>query len=261
MSDITHIISFSGGLSSFMASVRVVRDVGYENVLLVFTDTKTEDEDLYRFLAEAKEYLSPAEYVHLADGRDIWQVFQDEKYMGNNRRDPCSKILKRLLFHKWVRKNFKPGECILYYGLSWDESHRLKRLREYCDPYQVVAPLTEKPYMVQEDMMAFVKDINIKPPRLYSMGFPHNNCGGFCVKTGQAQFKLLYEKMPERYLYHEQKQEELFELLGKKHPFIRMTIDGKLKYLSLKEFRKILESDKNNQIDLFDFGGCGCFVD
>ena len=42
-------------------------------------------------------------------------------------------------------------------------------------------------------------------------------------------------------------------------PFLRMTIDKKMNYLSLKEFRKHIESEK--QIDIFDIGGCGCFLD
>jgi hypothetical protein len=37
-----------------------------------------------------------------------------------------------------------------------------------------------------------------------------------------------------------------------------MTIHKKTKYLTLREFREYVEGD--GQIDLFETGGCGCFV-
>ncbi len=35
----------------------------------------------------------------------------------------------------------------------------------------------------------FAKNFGIEPPRLYKMGFKHNNCGGACVKAGISQWK------------------------------------------------------------------------
>ncbi len=61
----------------------------------------------------------------------------------------------------------------------------------------------------------------IAPPRLYAMGFPHNNCGGFCVKAGQAHFALLLRTMPERYAYHEAKENELRAELGWRQTILR----------------------------------------
>lgn len=244
-----------------MAAVRVSQQYGQEDMLLVFTDTTNEDEDLYRFLKESAAFLSPAKLIWLKDGRNIWQVFEDVKYQGNSRVDPCSRVLKRELFRKWLEENYSPEGCILYYGIGWDEIHRLRKIDEALHPYKVEAPMTRKPYLCQRDIIAYVKDVGIAPPRLYALGFPHNNCGGFCVKTGQAQMKLLYETMPERYKEHEEAQEALFKSSGKKNPFIRMRVDGELKYLSLREFREILEDERRSQVDLFDYGGCGCFIE
>jgi hypothetical protein len=89
------------------------------------------------------------------------------------------------------------------------------------------------------------------------MGFQHNNCGGFCVKTGQAQFRLLLREFPARYRYHEEQQEKLFSKIGA-HGTIRMQRDNKLQYLSMREFREHVEGQ--GAVDEFDFGGCGCFV-
>jgi len=64
-----HIVSFSGGLGSWMAAKRVADKFGTDDLYLVFTDVLIEDEDLYRFLHEAAENVG-GELVVLADGRD-----------------------------------------------------------------------------------------------------------------------------------------------------------------------------------------------
>ena len=39
----------------------------------------------------------------------------------------------------------------------------------------------------------------IEIPRLYKMGFPHNNCGGRCIAQGKREWKRLGHYFPERY--------------------------------------------------------------
>jgi 3'-phosphoadenosine 5'-phosphosulfate sulfotransferase (PAPS reductase)/FAD synthetase len=50
---VRHVVMFSGGLLSWAAAKRVVAGNGTGDVVLLFTDTRAEDGDLYRFLAEA----------------------------------------------------------------------------------------------------------------------------------------------------------------------------------------------------------------
>ena len=78
-----HIVFFSSGIASWVASKRVVERYGPEAVTLVFADTLIEDEDNYRFLHEAAAMLGR----HLKDGRDPWQVFRDDRFLGNSRLD------------------------------------------------------------------------------------------------------------------------------------------------------------------------------
>lgn len=47
----------------------------------------------------------------------------------------------------------------------------------------------------------------IRKPRLYGMGFVHNNCGGMCVRAGQGQFAMPLDKRPALYMKHEAKNE------------------------------------------------------
>jgi 3'-phosphoadenosine 5'-phosphosulfate sulfotransferase (PAPS reductase)/FAD synthetase len=252
-----HIVLFSGGIASWAASKRVVAEHGAKNTILLFTDTKTEDPDLYRFIGDAQKNIG-AELVTLADGRDVWQVFKDVGYMGNSRHDPCSRILKRELADKWIKERYSPDECIMYIGITWDEMHRYDRLRVRKIPYIYKAPMCDPPYLTKEQIFQWAEDEGLKRPALYDLGFMHNNCGAFCIRAGQAHFQMLYNTMPDRYREYELAEESVYNELGKEHPFLRVTVDGELQYVTLREFREsYIEGDR--QCDLFDFGGCGCF--
>jgi 3'-phosphoadenosine 5'-phosphosulfate sulfotransferase (PAPS reductase)/FAD synthetase len=249
-----HVISYSGGLGSFATAYHVVDN--YSDVELIFTDTKTEDEDLYRFIDETVKVLG-CKYTVLADGRDIWQVMEDVRFQANSRVDPCSRVLKRELFRKHIESNYDTKDTIIYFGIDKKESHRMDAIRRNWEPWKTDAPLIQLGWD-REYILDILDTFKINPPRLYEMGFPHNNCGGFCVKTGQKQMKLLLDKMPERYAWHEARQEALFEKLGKRHGFIRKTVNGEMKYLGLKEFREMLE--RGESAEMWSEQGCGCFV-
>ena len=255
--------------------MRVAEKYGTENLIQLFTDTKKlndhhphrgEDEDAYRFLREGSALIGGT-LEWISAGKDIWRVFEDVRYMGNSRVDPCSRILKREMARQWIEKNFKPDEVTLYMGIDWTEAHRAAKIKKFWEPYKVEFPMMDEPYMTKEEMCQWVESLGVKRPRLYEMGFAHNNCGGFCVKAGLGHFYLLLKTMPERYAYHEQKQEELFAVLGKRVPFLRQTKNKQTRYLSLKEFREQIEQLENTgkdiscEVDLQDLGGCGCFSD
>lgn len=250
-----HIVAFSGGLSSFEVARLLVKEHGKQATVCVFTDTLTEDEDLYRFVDETIAYLG-CQLAWCTDGRDIWDVFEDVRFMGNNRVDPCSHHLKREMFRKYLAENWpNHADVTLYYGIQDHEKHRIAAIRERWAPYPVEAPLIELG-TTKEQMAATLDEIGIALPRLYELGFEHNNCGGFCVKTGQRQMAHLLKTMPERYRWHERRQERLFTII-KPHGFIRRTVAGETQYLSLKQFREMLERGEKPQ--LFQDGSCGCF--
>lgn len=256
---IKHLVMFSGGIGSWAAAKRVASQFGTDDMILLFADTKMEDEDLYRFIDEAADNIG-APLIKLADGRDVWQVFFDRKYLGNTRIDPCSSILKRQILDNWRNENCDSNQTIVYVGLDWTEKHRLVRLQKYVNPWKYEAPMCDKPYISKEKMVQNLIDEGIKPPRLYDMGFPHNNCGGFCIKAGQAHFLHLLDKMPERFKYHEDKEQELREYLKKDVSILRDRTGGTTKPLTLKELRERKEA-KDCNLDTTEWGGCGCYGD
>ena len=139
----------------------------------------------------------------IADGRTPWEVFCDERFIGNSKVDPCSKILKRQLMDRWRNENHEPKSTALVFGLDWTERGRITRHRSRVAPWHSIYPLDEQPYLTKEDIRRDLESQGIRQPRLYDLGFPHNNCGGFCVKAGVAQFWHLSRVLPDRYRYHE----------------------------------------------------------
>lgn len=237
---------------------------GTDDMILLFTDTKFEDEDTYRFLRDAADNIgAPLEII--ADGRDIWQVFYDKKFLANSRVDVCSRILKRELADKWIESKFFPDEVTCYIGIDWTEEHRITRLAERKLPYVYKAPLCEEPYLTKAELHMWAEREGLKKQRLYEIGMAHANCGGGCVKAGQGHWRQLFRQWPERYKLWEDKEQDLYEKVPNAKPFLRIQRNKKKIYLSLKQFREeYLEpelADSMCRVDVHDVGGCGCFSD
>jgi uncharacterized protein (DUF736 family) len=256
MPTIDDVVFFSGGVSSWAAAKRVAEKYGTDHLKLLFTDTLIEDEDLYRFLREAAEDVG-GELVWIKEGRTPWEVFRDVRMLGNSRVDPCSRILKREIAKKWVHDNYPDPETVrLWLGMNWDEEHRLTRAAHYWEPYKVGSLLMESPWLIQQQLLTQLTEAGIEMPRLYTLGFPHNNCGGGCIKAGHAHFRHLLNNLPEVYAEWEKKEQEMRDYLQRDVAILRDRSGGKSTPLTLKQLRHRQEKD----CDLFDWGGCGCFA-
>lgn len=255
------VVNFSGGIASWMAARRVAEAHGTTDLVLLFADTRSEDEDLYRFVREAAADVG-GELVWLDQGRDIWEVFRAERFLGNTRVDPCSRILKREPCDRWVEAHCDPSATIRYLGYDWTELHRLERTRRAQPAWRWEAPLCEKPYLTKEDMIRAAETRGLAPPRLYALGFRHNNCGGACVKGGLAQWTHLLHVFPERYAQAEVEEELLRAMLGKNVAILRDRSGGGLKPLTLRALReRVTARPEQATFWADDWGGCGCFAD
>jgi len=251
-----HIVMFSGGINSWAAARRVADRYGTDHLTLLFADTKIEDEDLYRFLEEAAVDVG-GELVKIADGRTIWEVFHDERFLGNHRVDPCSKILKRELIDRWLADNCDPTDTLVAMGFDWSEGHRMDRMRKRDTVWNRWAPLLERPYITREQTMDMLRQQGVRVPRLYELGFQHNNCGGGCVKAGQAAWAHLLKTLPDRYKSWEDNEEEFRRFIGKDVGILTDRRGGTRKVMTLRQFRERVQ--QSEEYDTQDWGACGCF--
>ena len=102
-----------------------------------------------------------------------------------------------------------------------------------------------------------LEDRGIVPPRLYRMGFDHNNCGGGCVKAGQGHFVRLLDRLPDVFATWEAKEQEMRDLLGDVS-ILKDRIGGTARPMTLRDLRERHESG-DTTIDLWEVGGCDCF--
>lgn len=321
-----HIIFFSGGKSSFTVAHLVKERFPQDNILLYFTDTLWEDEDLYRFIYEASDKLELPMLYHCV-GLTPPQLMAKQKFMFSNRVGNCSKELKMKPASKFLKKGEKPPiekwyndqflkapieplaegfaeNTTLYFGIGWEEAHREGPIKANWKPFTVDMPLMDEVIDNEE----ILKLYNIRRPRLYDMQFAHNNCKGRCVKAGQGHFKNLL--MKDEQTFQELKEQEIViseYIRYTKQPHVKngktkdYMFDDVYNFLSngiksdkiknilesadyLASERRLFGNDSKGkpinkqytfmkakslrdvekqpiQCDIWDIGGCGCFVD
>lgn len=257
---------FSGGIGSWAAAKLVAEEHGTENLILLFADVKGssvsehvgEDADTYRFIEDASKNVGGT-LVTVRDGRDIWQVFRDRRWLGNSQLASCSTELKVKPSRQWLLDNCDPLQTIVYLGIDWSEAHRIPGAIKRNEPYTVAFPLNAKPYLEKHELLAWARREGLVTPRLYDLGFAHNNCGGGCVRAGQGHFRLLLRTMPERYAEWEKREADMAKFLGKDVSILKQQINGQSRSLSLTALRERAELQPS-LIDDTDIGGCGCFV-
>lgn len=248
---------FSSGAGSWAAAKRVAAQCGTDDLVLLFADTLIEDEDNYRFLHEASANVG-GQLVTVCEGRTPWEVFFDVRFIGNTRVDPCSRVLKREPLRRWLNQNCDPADTIVYIGIGWDEKHRLRPIRAAHDGWRVEAPMCDEPHLFKADVLRWIREEGIEPPRLYQAGFPHANCGGTCVKAGQAWWRLLLLTDRNRYLEWELNESRFRSCINPDVSILRDRRGGETNPITLRQLRERIESGA--QVDLFDWGGCGCLV-
>lgn len=313
-----HVVFFSGGIGSWATAKRVIQRHGKQNTILLFTDTMIEDNDLYRFMLEAVQEMYNVDYsdlvdrmrtlpevghstmderkktltetaieagkrnanfVWIAEGRDPWDIFFDQKFLGNSRIAQCSHELKQKESAKYIKQAFKPTNrptntkkagrewdadakefATLYLGIDWTEEHRTKAPVKNWFPFEVKFPMCEEPLREKSELIEELNATGIETPKLYELGFAHNNCGGFCVRAGQGHFITLLETKPDLFKYHEEREQEIREHIGKDVSILKRVRNKQTQRLTLKQLREEYEAQGAKSIDLFDIGGCGCFV-
>jgi hypothetical protein len=255
--DLLHVVQFSTGIGSAEVARRVVGEHGAERVELLTADTLVEDDDNWRFARQVVALLG-VRWTVLAEGRTPMKAGRDSRVVPNNRMAVCSRVLKRDLLRAHIDKNYDPANTVIHLGFDWTEPHRFKAAAPHWEPWTIDAVLTRPPYTHKGKLLEEWRERGIEPPILYAQGFSHANCGGACVRGGQAQWNLLLNVNRNRYLQWESEEEATRDLLGKDVSILRDRSDGQTVPLTLRRFRQERE-EVSTLFDADDWGSCGCF--
>lgn len=235
-----YLVSLSGGLASAVAADRAIQRYGRENVTLWFANTNWEDEDLHRFLDDLEARWGGEIVVHANIGKDgkprtPLSVAEDEHIIPNQKLATCSRALKQIPFRDYLRSLEGPVTVLL--GLDWRELHRHAAPRAAWEKEGAAVdfPLLWPP--LTDQYAEIVTSWGIDIPYLYKIGFPHNNCGGRCVRQGQKEWLRLKATFPERF-EEVREWEERHRAIGdarKDYAILRDRRGGVLRPLTLTE--------------------------
>lgn len=210
---VKHIVCFSGGESSAIVAVELVRKFGKENVILVNhnINSKKEVEDIKRFKNEVAKYLgleiTYANIDNILDADLIPNQFEVCLKAGAmtsfNGHALCTAKLKTEPFYNWLSLNFPRGnnlfedekECIIYYGF---DKHELNRIQRRSSLLGAMGYKTDYPSLWKERTILKIEEIGIKKPATYEV-FEHANCIG-CLKAGLLHWYVVYHTDIETYM-------------------------------------------------------------
>jgi hypothetical protein len=254
-----HLVQFSTGLSSAEVAWRLVAEHGPDAVLCLTADTLREDPDNWRFGREVINALG-CEWIKLTDGRTPMQAGRDHRVVPSDRMAICSRVLKRELLRGYLDAHYDPADSIIYIGYDWSEPNRIaSAARHWAPVWRMDALLARPPYA--PPLQPLFRSRGIEPPDLYRHKFPHANCGGACVRGGQAQWAKLLLVNRCRYLEWEAEENETRAMLGKDVSILAdRSGDGPRRPLPLTVLRERLEGPAP-LFDADDWGACGCDMD
>ncbi|MDE1871797.1 MAG: hypothetical protein KGI06_06185 [Candidatus Micrarchaeota archaeon] len=147
-------------------------------------------------------------------------------------------------------------------GFDFSEWDRVAAFQAQHLNWTVEAPMTDEPLWDKCKMRKEAERLGFKEPELYALGFPHNNCGGGCVKAGISHFVHLYRVKRAVFLQWEKEEQDTlahFASRGVSNGHFTILKDrrgGTVKPLSLLDLRLRIEAGE--RFPKNDWGGCGC---
>ncbi len=188
-----HIILYSGGANSAYVAWLVNQEYHTDTILL-HTPTYSEHPDADRFRKQFAEFLNLPITVQ-ADGRNIWQLMDDEHCLPSDRIPFCSRILKSEQAMKFY--NTMTEEFVVYFGYDGSEWRRAQNTsaRLLHEGINAEYPLL-KTGLSSDDIKKVIRDqfrICLPEPYLY---LNHNNCLP-CFKGGKQHFYQIWKYYPD----------------------------------------------------------------
>lgn len=180
-------------------------------VEIIYCHVKEEDEDNARFLQDCEDWFGQKVTV-LRDKKydgSVVNVMRSRRFINSARGAPCTLHLKK----EPARAFARDGDLNVY-GYTAGEEWRVDNWIDANNDRLISAPLVDRE-LNKGAVLAIVERAGIKLPRLYAMGYDHNNCIG-CVKGGAWYWNKIRVDFPERFA----QQLEIEEAIG--HPTLRI---------------------------------------
>jgi hypothetical protein len=176
------LVWFSDGAASAVAAKFAIQKYGERVQVLKCDTTSSEHPDNLRFRAEVERWIDrDVTLLHSPAYRDIDDVFERTRYMAGNAGARCTTELKKL-----VRRVYELPDDVHVFGYTADER---KRVRDFVanNPELLCDWLLVERGIRKADCYQMLQDAGIALPKMYAVGFEHNNCLG-CVKASSPAY-------------------------------------------------------------------------
>lgn len=181
---------FSAGVSSFIAAY-----IEKENIdKILYTHIDDQHEDTIRFLKDCEKALGKEIEILQSQYKTVNQVIEQFRFINSPYGAKCTSILK-----KRVRKEWEYGKEDLTYiwGYDLSEKNRADKILESMPGFKHKFPLIER-QLSKEDCHGILRELGIKRPMMYDLGYRNNNCIG-CVKGGMGYWNRIRKDFPEMF--------------------------------------------------------------
>lgn len=233
-----YLVNVSGGSGSAIALARSIERFGRDQVDAVFADTRSEHPSLYTLL-DAMERSLGIPIVRLSDGRDVWDVFfQNRCFRVGLGGCKAAVELKHKPLDRYRNANYSVDNCTLVAGMSWMEPERMERMAARVAPWKVIYPLTWPKRLSKCEEVQELQRLGLPTPDLYQRGHAHNNCAGACILAGHAQWIGLLQDDPDRFEHYAAQEERWIAETGKAFSILNdRRGGGPRKTLTLRELK------------------------
>ena len=180
----------SAGVSSFISAYLLKNEL--DKVIYIHIDDQ--EPDTLRFIKDCEKALRmEIEIIQSKDFKTVEEVCRKYKYINGVYGAKCTTILKKKVREIWEQENLteKPTYCGDPIKLDQIPERILKNVIEANHRF----PLIEKG-LTKEDCHAMLKQLGIKRPKMYELGYHNNNCVG-CVKGGKGYWNKIRKDFPE----------------------------------------------------------------
>ena len=180
----------SAGVSSFIAGY-LVKDTVDE---FIYTHIDKQHPDSLRFIKDCEKVLGKKITILQSNYKSVDNVIKTFGFINGPYGAKCTEILK-----KRVRKEWEYGKKDLTYVWGFDcskrERARTERTLQSMPNFKHEFPLIER-NLTKEDCHGLLKQLGIKRPKMYDLGYRNNNCIG-CVKGGMGYWNKIRIDFPE----------------------------------------------------------------
>lgn len=188
------VVWISAGVSSFIAGW-LVRDTVDK---WIYIDVKDQHPDSMRFVKDCEVLIeSSIEILRSDKYENVADVVRKTRMINSPYGASCTGMLKKAVRKKWENEQYQNGITDLCYvwGMDASEKRRAESIIKNFPEFKHEFPLIDKG-LSKEDCHALAKEIGLKRPVMYDLGYRNNNCIG-CVKGGMGYWNRIRKDFPE----------------------------------------------------------------